>query len=44
MIHIGTAYTTLLNKSFAQNVGQWYNLCKFKYLSLEEVKIVYFQK
>ena len=44
MIHIGTAYSTLLNKSFATKIGQGHNLCKPKHLSLEEAKTVYSQK
>ena len=44
MIHIGTAYSTLLNKSFAQISVRGITCVSQKHLSLEEAKTVYSQK
>ena len=44
MIHIGTAYSTLLNKSFAQISVKGITCVSKKHLSLEEAKTVYSQK
>ena len=44
MIHIGTTYSTLLNKSLAQISVRGITCVSQKYLSLEEAKTVYSQK
>ena len=44
MIHIGTVYSTLLNKSFAQISARGITCVSQKHLSLEEAKTVYSQK